>query len=520
MLTAGERAAFCKLSACEGGFDYEAAKIVAGAGPAVLSGLVEQSFVQRKNAGRYAIHELLRQYALGRLEECLPRGEHPAETHARYYLEFAARREADLRGPRQPEALEELAAERENLRAALNWAISTGRVDLLAPALEALMSYLDLRGGYREAERLLARLADLPGEDLFGAWVNAHRGWVADRLAQYEQGRDFSTRALAAFEPQGHLAGQAAALGNLGLNAISRGALEEAFDFLTRGLALARQAGDEACQARCLNLIGVIHKQRGDFVRAREILSQSLGIFRALGDPQRTASLDNNLGAVLRALGDLEAARACYEENLSIRRRLEDPRGAALALVNLGNLLAQMEQFEAARQAYQESLAISGERDDPWGKSLCLHNLGDLARQDGAHALALRHYQESLALRRRIQDRSGAAYSLAGLGHACAALRDWDATRAYFREAAELAVELKLMPVALDALGGMAVLLSKDGEKEKAAALAGFVLSQPAAERQTRRLLDGFPQTAPGATTDLPSALGLAFGADDAPQSA
>lgn len=190
---------------------------------------------------------------------------------------------------------------------------------------------------------------------------------------------------------------QAAALGNLGLNAISRGALEEAFDFLTRGLALARQAGDEACQARCLNLIGVINKQRGDFVRAREILSQSLGIFRALGDPQRAASLDNNLGA---------------------------------------------------------------------------------------------------------------------------ALRDWDAARACFREAAELAVELKLMPVALDALGGMAVLLSENGEEEQAAALAGFVLSQPAAERQTRRLLDGLPQTAPAAAADLPSALVLAFGEDDARQAA
>ncbi len=520
LLTAGERAAFCKLSACEGGFDYEAARVVAGAGPAVLSGLVEQSFVQRKDAGRYTIHELLRQYAAGRLEECLPPGEHPAETHARYYLEFASRREADLRGPRQPEALAGIAAELDNLRAAVHWASEAKRADLLAPALEAFISFFDLRGGYQEADRLLARLADLPGEDLFVAWVNAHRGWVCDRLARYAQGREFSECALAMFETLGEARGQSHALANLGMNAISRGALEEAFDFLTRGLALARQAGDEACQARCLNLIGVIHKQRGDFMRAREILSQSLGIFRALGDPQRTAALDNNLGAVLRALGDLEAARACYEENLSIRRRLGDPRGAALALVNLGNLLAQMEQFEAAHQAYQESLAISGERDDPWGKSLCLHNLGDLARQGGEQSLALRHYQESLALRRRIQDRSGAAYSLAGLGHACAALRDWDAARACFREAAELAVELKLMPVALDALGGMAVLLSENGEEEQAAALAGFVLSQPAAERQTRRLLDGLPQTAPAAAADLSSALVLAFGEDDARQAA
>lgn len=76
------------------------------------------------------------------------------------------------------------------------------------------------------------------------------------------------------------------------------------------------------------------------------------------------------------------------------------------------------------------------------------------------------------------------------------------------------------MPVALDALGGMAVSLSEHGEKEKAAALAGFVLVQPTAERQTRKLLDGFPETAPGAAADLPSALVLAFGDGDARQAA
>lgn len=95
--------------------------------------------------------------------------EHPAKNHARYYLEFAARRAADLRSPRQPKSLEELAAERENLRAVLDWAAQTQRVDLLTPTLKTLMSYFDLRGGYREAEHLLTRLSNLPEDDLLTA---------------------------------------------------------------------------------------------------------------------------------------------------------------------------------------------------------------------------------------------------------------------------------------------------------------------------------------------------------------
>lgn len=508
-LSEPERSVFCCLSVFEGGFDYSAAQTVAGASPATLSGLVDKSFVQREGSGRYAIHTLLRQYAAARLAECLPRGEHPHEAFSRYYLAFASRREADLRGPRQPEASEELVAELENLRGALIWAAENRRDDLLAPALEALLSFFDLRGSYTEAEHLLARLVGW-GSQPFAGWVLAWRGWVSDRLARFEQGGQFSVQSLQIFEQLGDGAGQANALGNLGMNAIARGALDEALAHLQRGLALAEEAGDESCQARCLNLIGVIHKQCGDFARARDLLSQSLGIFRALGDPQRIAALDNNLGGVLRSLGDFDAARACYEENLFIRRQLGDPRGEALALVNLANLLAQMEQFDEARQAYEQSLEISAHRDDPVGKALCLHNLGDLARNRGEYALALRHYQESLALRRRAKDRTGSAYSLVGLGHACAALGDGGQARAYFREAAELALELKLTPVALAALGGVAVLFSASGEEEKAAALASFVLTHPAAEGQTRRLLaDWQARTSDG---DMQSALGLAFG--------
>lgn len=509
LLTAEERAQFCQLAVLVGGFDFPTAQAVAGTSPTTLSSLVDKSFVQRSASGRYATHELLRHYAAGRAPDCLPPHTRPHEAMARHYLNFAAQRSAALRGPRQPEALEELTAELDNLRASWDWASAARRDDLLAPALEALMSFFDLRGNYEEADRLLARLADW-GSALFAAWVLAWRGWVCDRLARYAQGQEFSERAQAMFQTQGDARGQAHALANLGMNAISRGALDEALALLQRGYALS--ADDEPCQARCLNLMGVIYKQRGDFARARDILSQSLGIFRALGDPQRTASLDNNLGAVLRALDDLEGARLCYAENLAIRRRLGDPRGVALALVNLANLLAQMERLDEARTAYQESLALYSERADTWGKALCLHNLGDLERAHAAHALALRHYQESLALRRRIRDRSGAAYSLAALGHTCTALNDLPQAEVYFREAAELALELQLWPVVFEALGGMALVWAQRGEKDAATALSRFILAQPATERQTRKLLENLPITDTAPLTELTDALTLAFG--------
>ncbi|HAE59508.1 MAG TPA: hypothetical protein DCG54_08380 [Anaerolineae bacterium] len=524
LLNKEEQIAFCRLAVFEGGFTYEAARDAAGVGLAELSGLVEKSFARRDGSGRYAIHELLRQYALEALESCLPRGENPRLAYSTHYLNFAARREADLRGPRQALALAEMSAEHDNLRAAWQWAVAEQQTDLLAASLEAMVSFYDLRGHYREINLLLEPLASLPLSD-FAGWVCAARGWFADRLAQYGQSLELNQASLAIFEQSGSLRGQAHTLANLGMNAIYRGKLDEAEQSLQTALKLAEQDNNEVIRGRSLNLLGVVYKQKGDYEQARRAQEEALLIFRALDDPQRLASTANNLGSVLRLLGKFEAALSCYEENLVMRRSLGDPRGIALALVNLANLLAQMQKAGEARQYYEESLAISEELGDLWGRALCLHNLGDLARLESDFSRAARHYGDSLALRRRVNDQTGTAYSLAGMGHVCAAQDDHSRAMEYFGKATRAALECRQVPLALDSLGGAALLHAQLGNREQAARLAAFLLSQPALEpqlrekiaalpvtgRQAHKLLSNFDENISGGITDIQSALQLAF---------
>jgi hypothetical protein len=70
MLSAAERAAFKRLSVFRGGFTAEAAEAVAGASLRTLRGLIQKSFLGQGEGGRYEIHELLRQYAERKLDEC------------------------------------------------------------------------------------------------------------------------------------------------------------------------------------------------------------------------------------------------------------------------------------------------------------------------------------------------------------------------------------------------------------------------------------------------------------------
>src|SRR5262249_3339057 len=67
-LTPDQRDAFMKLSVFRGGFTRDAAHKVAGAALPTLAALVDKSLVRHDPAGRYDLHELLRQYAQEKLQ--------------------------------------------------------------------------------------------------------------------------------------------------------------------------------------------------------------------------------------------------------------------------------------------------------------------------------------------------------------------------------------------------------------------------------------------------------------------
>jgi predicted ATPase/DNA-binding XRE family transcriptional regulator len=165
LLPARQRAAFRQLAVFQGGFDRAAAEAVAGANLATLSALVGKSFLRRTTTGRYAIHELLRQYGADRLdadpeEARLARGRHCA-----YFVAFLARREGRLRGGEQEEALADIDEELENVRMAWHEAVGRRDAALVARATEGLWLYHTGRGRVWEGEATFASaVAALEGE--------------------------------------------------------------------------------------------------------------------------------------------------------------------------------------------------------------------------------------------------------------------------------------------------------------------------------------------------------------------
>jgi predicted ATPase/DNA-binding CsgD family transcriptional regulator len=156
LLTEDERDIMMKLSVFQGGFTRDAGHEVAGASARVLSALVDKSWLHwRAEVGRYDIHELLRQYAQGKLEDC---GE--AETvrniHTRSFAAFMGRQEEGIKFGRQVEALTEIERDFENVRAAWKWAARTRDTDSLNRMAESLNFFGDMKARWAEAAELFS----------------------------------------------------------------------------------------------------------------------------------------------------------------------------------------------------------------------------------------------------------------------------------------------------------------------------------------------------------------------------
>jgi predicted ATPase len=158
LLSEEEKILFRRLCVFAGGFSLEAAEAVGAAGEAItdevlglLGQLVEQSLVAADTSAnsdaelRYRMLEPVRQYAQELLEES-GETEETRQRHASFFLVLAERAEPELHGPDQVEWLERLEKENDNLRAAIDWALSGGDAEISARISWAIYQFWWQRG--------------------------------------------------------------------------------------------------------------------------------------------------------------------------------------------------------------------------------------------------------------------------------------------------------------------------------------------------------------------------------------
>ncbi|WP_182482758.1 tetratricopeptide repeat protein [Calidithermus roseus] len=392
LLAPEQQQALAHLTVFRGGFDRQAALKVAGVGPPALLALADKSLLRRTPSGRFELHEVIRQQAQERAEAS---GVLQAirQAHAWHYLALAEEASAHLRGPEEAHWLERLAAEHDNLRTALEWAVSRQDAILALRLATSVHHFWYVRGHHREGRTWLERAFGLPLNDipprLHAKALNALAERAKDQ-GDYAQALQAQQEALDLWQRLEDSAEVAGALHSLGTIVREQGNFDQALAYFEESLRLRRELDDRYGIATTLNDIGVVYGYRGQFEASRPYFEESLARKREIGDRRGIAYALGNLGQVLSELGEGAAARALTEESLAIKRELGDQQGIAVSLVNLAILALQQGDLEQAWDHLEEGLRILYALERRWSIGVVLGSFAELALRRGQFERAVR----------------------------------------------------------------------------------------------------------------------------------
>lgn len=404
-LAAEDRALLGSLAAFAGGFVLPAAEAVAGrpreALAARLAWLAERGLLARDEGdpdGRWRLPDPVRAHLVeGAVDPAALAA--ARDRHLAHFAGLCERSDRELTGGEQARWLDRMDGEHDNLRAALDWAVSAGRTEAALRMGASLWRFWAERGHLSEGRRWLVRILELPGTDahpgllaravysasaivgaqgddaacatfldraeaLFAAsgdvqgeaWVHNDRGLRAIWAGDYGAAREALTRSLAHKERLGTAWDVAITLGNLGWVASLMGRHDEAAAWSERALELARGAGHELLIGRIEHGRAEDALLRGDFEGARRHLAACRSAADAAGAPVVALAADVLAARLGRAEGHAGDAASALHRALEACQALEGVRDLAPAL-DVAACLA------ADRGRHRSAAVLSGAAD-------------------------------------------------------------------------------------------------------------------------------------------------------------
>ncbi|MFL1902167.1 BTAD domain-containing putative transcriptional regulator [Streptomyces tauricus] len=212
-----------------------------------------------------------------------------------------------------------------------------------------------------------------------------------------------------------------------------RGRLRELATLGRRALDVARRLGDDAAEAIALSDLAGLHFMQGRAGEALVLTDQALARWRGLGVLTRVQRCLSNRGLLLESLGRYSECETALRESLELARQAGDADGEAVAYSHLGNLYEHSDP-RAAIEWHERSLALGEAIGDSRVRESAHCNIGYAHLTLGEPAGALEHFDRALSISDGVDWQSGSQTRL-GLVRA---LRDLDRSERAARECALL----------------------------------------------------------------------------------
>ncbi len=416
--------------------------------------LVDTHLVDRRGLDRYGFHDLLREYARGRVEAEAPRADRAAARQRLYdwYLHSTAAADAQLGGGHRrlplpgvapgihpmrfgdtAAAIEWLKAERANLLAAVLRAAQEGPKPFawhMADRLRTFLWYTSDRELWESSTRAALHAARnescRPAEALMLTSLGTAARYFADphgAIHWYEQ-------ALALNREIGDRPREATILVNLAHAHDTVGHVNVAEDLYRKALHIEREVGVTAGPA--LAGLGTLCHERGRLDEAVEYLTEAT----RTDDGQRQFRL-GHLSAVYLDLGQLDRARSYATRARDLSRELGDTSAEAASLCQLARVLVEAGDEQGAPLA-REVLTLARKLGDRTYETDALLTLAAAVR-DAAPAQAAEFADTALRMARQSADCLAQIRALTELAEARRRLGDFTAAHSHGRDAAALA---------------------------------------------------------------------------------
>lgn len=500
LLSDQEKSSFSKLAVFLGGFKREAADEVAGAKLPVLSALSNKSLLSRTSAGRYVIHEVLKQYAAEKLSSDPDQFQATHEAHCMYYSNFLAQRAEELRGGRQRDALAEIHNELNNIRGAWKYAFDSGYFGPIDNMIRPLGMFYLMRCYFQEAREIFSqavqvyRASGLTGDVTFGKLLLEEAVFHV-RLSNHDQADLLLREALNVFESAGDLRSTGEAYLLLGTLSEETSDYSQAIEYCQKSIRDARNVDNMFGLAEALSELGIIYWLTGEYSESQKIFDEALDICRKHKNRWLLSRVLINLANINCELNRDDDAYSQFSEALNITIEMGDRIGRSILLNNMGDLEMSRGNFRTALPLLEESLQISEDAGDRFGMTTPLDNLADIAMAQHQYDKARRLLQKSLTISREIGNNSDEAFTISHLALLETACGAEDVARKTFIQALQQAGEHSTNPISLEVIENIAEYLAAVGDQPASHKYLSYVLDHPSSASWTRARAKKLPHT-------------------------
>ncbi|WP_260337572.1 AfsR/SARP family transcriptional regulator [Phytomonospora endophytica] len=369
-----------------------------------LAELARAHLVIEQRPGRFALHDLMREYAveLAAAEDAgtdrdravrrlldhylhngytainvidpMLTGEGPADALPEVVLEKMSDREA---------AMHWITAEQEVLVSILDWAADAGFDRQVWQLVWVLVPYFDRHGNSAQCVKCLRaalKAGERLGEPLMRARAHRGLGNLYFRTAQVEDAERHLETALALYRDNRDEFGEAHVEMGLAAFREHQGRHPEALEHALRALELHRRLGDAGSHANALNSVACCYIQVGQHQLALDHGRRALAAFRELKAPDAESAALDTIGDAYQKLRRFTDAIDSYHEAIRLARQTENRAYAARSLINLGDTYEAMNDPDAARRAWREAESIVEEIRHPFLETVRARLAGSAAR--------------------------------------------------------------------------------------------------------------------------------------------